>query len=100
MASLNKKYRRKNYATDVLSFSNLPAKTTLPTNIGDILICWTVLQKQARSFQHSQEEELAQLLIHGTLHLFGYDHELGPKEEKRMFQLQEKIFKKWWVDKY
>ncbi len=62
---LNRKYRRVNKVTDVLSFDD-PA---------EIIICWSQLVKQAVEFKHSQKRELAILLIHGFLHILGYDHQ-------------------------
>jgi probable rRNA maturation factor len=61
---LNKKYRRKNEVTDVLSF-----------NYGEIFICLPQAKKQAKQLGHSLKKELAILLIHGLLHLAGYDDE-------------------------
>lgn len=64
---LNRKYRKIDRATDVLSFSD-PA---------EIIVSWPCVVKQARERQHSRKKELAFLLIHGLLHLLGYDHETG-----------------------
>ncbi len=71
---LNKKYRQMDYAPDVLSF---PLNDELPRGfyLGDIFICFTVAKKQAVENDHSLEEELLILMIHGILHLKGYDHE-------------------------
>ena len=64
---LNKKYRGKNRATDVLSFSY--------DGSGDIVICLGEVKKNAKRFGTTFKKELAQVLIHGVLHLLGYDHE-------------------------
>ncbi|MBM4304089.1 MAG: rRNA maturation RNase YbeY, partial [Deltaproteobacteria bacterium] len=58
------------------------------------LICWNIAKKQARKYDTPLKEELARLTVHGVLHLFGYDHERSPSDEKKMFQLQDKILKK------
>lgn len=85
---LNKKYRHKNCATDVLSF---PLGEKLPGGFyaGDILICWTLAEKQARENNHSMQKELLLLMIHGLLHLHGHDHE---KDKGEMLALQQQLF--------
>lgn len=95
MRKINKKYRKKNKPTDVLSFSRLEGEkhpTPFP-EVGDVLISLEVAKAQAKEYQTTLKEEVERLTVHGVLHLFGYDHELSPKEEKRMFSLQEKILK-------
>jgi probable rRNA maturation factor len=86
--ALNRKYRRKDYATDVLSF---PLGEKLPGGLyaGDILICWPVAKKQARQNRQSLEKELLLLMIHGLLHLQGMDHE---KDKGGMLALQGRLF--------
>ena len=84
---LNRIYRGKNETTDVLSF---PFKDK--TTVGEILICSARAKKQAREFRHSFETEATILLVHGLIHLFGYDH-LKEKEAKKMFTLQKRILK-------
>lgn len=95
--NLNSHYRNKSKPTDVLSFSRMEMVILpFPTNndLGDVLICWTIAKKQARKYDTPLKEELARLTVHGVLHLFGYDHERSPSDEKKMFQLQDKILKK------
>jgi probable rRNA maturation factor len=86
--ALNRKYRRKDYATDVLSF---PLGEKLPGGFyaGDILICWPVAKKQARQNSQSLEQELLLLMIHGLLHLQGLDHEMDRGE---MLAMQAQLF--------
>ena len=67
---LNRRYRRKDRATDVLSF---PAEE--PGYLGDIVIASGVARAQARRAKHSLQTELRVLALHGLLHLLGYDHE-------------------------
>lgn len=83
--SLNKNYREKDYATDVLSF---PAD--LGMFLGDIVIS---LEKAKEQAEGTFTEELEMLLVHGVLHLLGYDHELGEQEYEEMMGLQKKILK-------
>jgi probable rRNA maturation factor len=82
---LNRKYRRKNRVTDVLSFSY--------DDSGEIAICLPQVKKNAKRFNSTFEKELARVLIHGTLHLLGYDHEAAKPEAKKMEQKQEKYLK-------
>jgi probable rRNA maturation factor len=67
---LNRRYRRKNHATDVLSF---PSDD--PGHLGDIVIAAGVARRQARDARHALQTELRVLALHGLLHLLGYDHE-------------------------
>ena len=70
---LNKDYRKKHYVTDVIAF---PVDRDYPDRnyLGDIFICASVANKQAHQIGHSIEKEMATLVIHGILHLLGYDH--------------------------
>ena len=67
---LNREYRGKDYATDVLSFPS-----DLPPHLGDLAISADRARAQAREFGHSTEDELRILILHGVLHLTGLDHE-------------------------
>jgi probable rRNA maturation factor len=66
---LNEIYRGQNKTTDVLSFSGDD------NYLGEIIICLKVAQSQAKQKNHSLEKEIKILLVHGLLHLLGYDHE-------------------------
>ncbi|MFA6076808.1 MAG: rRNA maturation RNase YbeY [Candidatus Paceibacterota bacterium] len=70
---LNKQYRKKDKATNVLSFS-------LRKNEGELVLCKTVIKKEARNSDRTFEEWLEFLVIHGMLHLKGFEH--GKKMEK------------------
>jgi probable rRNA maturation factor len=74
LRKLNHTYRRKDYATDVLSF---PAGSGIgmPGYLGDLAISWQRARAQAREFGHSTEAEIQVLMLHGLLHLMGLDHE-------------------------
>lgn len=74
IALLNKQYRGKDYATNVLSFpADLPPELKLPL-LGDIVICAEVVEREACEQHKTSEAHWAHMLVHGTLHLLGYDH--------------------------
>lgn len=81
--NLNKEYRGKNRVTDVLSFGNkedgCESKFVMPPakllNLGEIFICFLKAKRQSEIKKHSVGKEISILLIHGILHLLGYDHE-------------------------
>jgi probable rRNA maturation factor len=88
--SLNARFRNRDQATDVLSFSlneTLPSGRFLP---GDIVVSLDSLGKNARRFNIDEDEELRRLLVHGVLHLEGMDH-AGNSETEPMLRLQERI---------
>jgi probable rRNA maturation factor len=75
---LNRRYRGKNAATDVLSFPAEPdGSGRVPRSgiLGDIVIARGVARRQARAAGHGERIELRVLALHGLLHLLGYDHE-------------------------
>mgnify|MGYP001188144176 FL=1 len=75
MTTLNERYRQKSGPTNVLSF---PAQETLPdgrTLLGDVVVCAAVLRAEAEAQRKPLQAHTAHLLIHGVLHLEGYDHE-------------------------
>lgn len=78
MARLNKQYRDIDGPTDVLSFGcddPCPTPGDEPITLGDVVIAPAVAERQAAELGHSVEHELDVLLVHGVLHLLGYDHE-------------------------
>jgi probable rRNA maturation factor len=89
---LNKLYRNKDKPTDVLSFP-IGEKVNGWLILGDIVISVDTARRQAKEFGYSLEEELKRLLVHGLVHLLGYDHELGGEEEKKFFELEEFVLK-------
>lgn len=93
ITQLNSQYRKKPRPTDVLSFSRLEDLSQYQPRreMGDLVICLPVAKSQARQYQQPLSRELQRLAVHGTLHLFGFDHEKSKKEETRMFRLQDKI---------
>jgi len=80
---LNKKYRGKNRVTDVLAF---PEREI---GLGEIIICIREVKKNARRFSSDFKTELSRVLIHGILHLLGYNHEESEKMAKKMMEKQE-----------
>jgi Predicted metal-dependent hydrolase len=89
---LNKIYRNKDKPTDVLSFP-IGEKVEDWLILGDIVISVDTARRQAQELGHSLEEELKRLLVHGLVHLLGYDHELGGEEEKKFFELEEFVLR-------
>ena len=89
---LNRTYRGKDKATDVLSFPQITGKRQdiAPLMLGDIVISKETAVKQAKKYNHSISRELERLLIHGILHLLGYDHEKVPKSKASKMRRKEK----------
>ena len=87
---LNFKYLKKDFPTDVLSFP-FNEKLLKEYYIGDIFICYPIAEEQAEDNNISLKKELLYLMIHGILHLSGYDHE---KDNGEMFELQDQFTKK------
>jgi probable rRNA maturation factor len=92
--ALNRTYRHKDYATDVLSFPAGPAPAALdatpearrsrPMFLGDIVIARGVAERQAREAGHDEATEWRVLALHGLLHLLGYDHERDSGRMRRV----------------
>jgi probable rRNA maturation factor len=76
MRLLNRRYCGKDKPTNVLSFPAAPAPGVKPRPLGDVLICPAVLRREARAQGKSEQAHWAHLVVHGTLHLMGYDHEV------------------------
>ena len=80
MQLLNRTYAGDDHATDVLSFEGGGA------HVGDIAISWPRVVEQAEEWGHDEKEELSVLLVHGLLHLLGWDHRT-PAETEEMWRL-------------
>lgn len=93
MRSLNRRYRGLDKTTDVLSFSLREGKFPhiQPGILGDIVISVPVAARQAREQGHPLRREIERLLVHGLLHLLGYDHEQGKKEALRMSRKEQQL---------
>lgn len=76
---LNKKYRQKNKSTDVLSFQY--------GDSGEVVICLREVRKNAKDSDSDFKKELAKVLIHGILHILGYDHAAMKNKETRYLNL-------------
>jgi probable rRNA maturation factor len=88
MHRLNRDYRGKDRTTDVLAFALREGEATAlqePGLLGDVVVSVPAAARQALERGHSVEHELRELLVHGILHLLGYDHERSPSEARRMF---------------
>jgi probable rRNA maturation factor len=89
ITELNVRYRHKQGPTNVLSFPfDMPeeAKDEIPT-LGDIVICADIVKQEAKAQGKSEEAHWAHLVVHGTLHLLGYDHEM--KADAALMEAQE-----------
>ena len=93
ISELNRRYRGKNRVTDILAFPNngLPARNASHSEAGggEIVICLREVKKNAKKYGLTFEKELSKVLIHGILHLLGYNHEESEKETERMRQKEE-----------
>lgn len=82
--ALNKQYRRKDYATNVLTFDYMKE----PVVMGDLVLCGPVVEREAREQGKPLEAHYAHLLVHGTLHAQGYDHETNERDALEMETLE------------
>jgi rRNA maturation RNase YbeY len=109
MRALNRDYRKKDRATDVLSFSQIEERDGAPPDprharsalskvrnlegmpLGDVVISIDTALAQSREYGVAPAERLRTLLIHGFLHLLGYDHERSPAEARKMFAREREL---------
>lgn len=100
---LNRDFRGINKVSDTLSFQYqkepgyfLPYKAKsnqVPVSeLGDIIICWEQVKKQAQNHKHSIKKEIEKLFVHSLLHLLGYDHQ-DENSARKMYKLQDLFFK-------
>ncbi len=90
MTSLNHQFRQQNKPTNVLSFpTDLPDGVTIPL-LGDIAICAQVVEQEAREQGKTSTAHWAHMLVHGTLHLLGYDH-IDDSEAEQMEAMETAI---------
>ncbi|GFZ94030.1 rRNA maturation RNase YbeY [Dyella caseinilytica] len=91
--TLNRDYRHKDYATNVLSFpAELPPDVSLPL-IGDLAICAPVVAREASEQHKTAHDHWAHMTVHGVLHLLGYDH-IEDDEAEAMESLEKRILAK------
>jgi probable rRNA maturation factor len=93
MRPLNASYRKKNKTTDVLSFPAGEKQAAAPVLLGDVIISVEQARRQAGEREKSLKSEMVTLLIHGILHLLGYDHERSPRQAKIMAGLEQKLLR-------
>ncbi len=94
---LNHRFRGLDKATDVLSFSQREGEGGVPDSdlLGDVVISFERAFRQGEELGHGTREELKKLLVHGVLHLMGYEHEdTSEKEAERMEEMEEKLLKR------
>jgi probable rRNA maturation factor len=85
--ALNRDYRGKDYATNVLTFDY----TQEPVVTADLVLCAPVVEKEAQENHKTLQAHYAHLLVHGTLHAQGYDHETGEEDAEAMEALEIEI---------
>jgi rRNA maturation RNase YbeY len=96
MRALNAQYRKTNRPTDVLAFPLQEGRTLKSESLllGDVVIAAPTAKRQAIELGHSLYDEIIRLLIHGIVHLLGFDHEQGPREAARMSRKEQTIFRR------
>ena len=110
LRTLNLRYRGLNEVTDVLAFPNLadaeesrshPRSTEHfytgedgHETLGEIIVSYPQIRRQSKEHANRPKDELALLIVHGFLHLLGYDHD-GPAKEKAMWALQDTVLNTW-----
>jgi probable rRNA maturation factor len=91
MVEMNQRYRGAGQTTDVLAFQTDFIDPDLDSRyLGDVIISYPQAEKQALEYGHELEEELQLLVVHGTLHLLGYDHDTIARKEE-MWSIQSSI---------
>lgn len=98
MRELNREHRGIPKTTDVLSFplfegdEPLPSFPGQPRLLGDVVLCLERIDRQARERSWDFEDELIFCLVHGVLHLLGYDHETNDEDARKMYARQAELF--------
>jgi probable rRNA maturation factor len=93
---LNRRYLGLGEPTDVLSFGHDPSGEPFVTppdgvrRLGEVILSYPTAERQAREAGHSVQDEAAHLVVHGLLHLLGYDH-ANPEDERRMRAREEEL---------
>ncbi len=89
---LNEQWRKSKGSTNVLSFTYEEKPEIMPNLLGDIVVCAPVITKEAKEQYKSIDAHWAHMIVHGVLHLNGFDH-LNPKDADYMENLEIKILK-------
>lgn len=92
MRRLNREYRGRDRTTDVLAFPLRTEQGPGSPLLGDVVVSVPAAIRQWPLYSDTLDEELARLLIHGILHLLGYDHEKGPSEARRMRRTERLVW--------
>lgn len=88
MVEYNRKYLARDCSTDVLAFPDSPLAVEWEAYLGDILISVDTARRQAKRLGHPLSHEIKALIIHGLLHLLGYDH---AKDDGEMARLEQRL---------
>ena len=93
MQTLNRTYRQRDYPTNVLAFPQQPAvpEQHLASLLGDVVVAPAVAAREAAAVGHPVDTYILYLIIHGLLHLLGYDHEGSAQQRRRMEQREREI---------
>ena len=91
--ALNARYRGRDYATNVLSFPSMPGAPAPSGLLGELVICPAVLRHEARAQRKSVRAHWAHMVVHGVLHLIGYDHEQAA-EAQRMERREIRVLRR------
>jgi len=96
ISRLNSQYLNKSGPTNVISFpqTDLTADSTADPEqlLGDVVVSLDTAKREAEQVNRPLDEYLVELLLHGILHLLGYDHELGPSEAEAMEKARDKVW--------
>ncbi|BAC24593.1 ybeY [Wigglesworthia glossinidia endosymbiont of Glossina brevipalpis] len=89
--NLNKKFLKKNYPTNILAFPCIMPNNDQISFLGDLVVCSEIVEKEAKNQNKSVESHWAHIIIHGTLHLLGYDHSNNSNKIEEMEILEIKF---------
>lgn len=95
MRALNRRYRKKDRTTDVLAFPMHEGRFSRfrGSLLGDVVISMPTAKRQASEFGHSLRDEITRLLVHGVLHLLGYDHERSERDALLMARKEKAVLR-------
>ena len=93
LQELNRTYRHKDRPTNVLAFPQAPTYAGEPTSpmLGDVIVALPTAAREAHNLNQSLEERVVYLLLHGILHLLGYEHEGSVAQRRRMEALEQEV---------
>src|SRR5215510_935972 len=93
LQELNRTYRHKDRPTNVLAFPQAPTYVGEPTSpmLGDVIVSLPTAAREAHDLNQSLEERVVYLLLHGVLHLLGYEHEGSAAQRRRMEALEQEV---------